>query len=63
MDLFVYEAAVDYETSSEFLADIRQTVKQLKANRPELKDCSLADLTVKKGKTAINVTLYFQPES
>lgn len=63
MSLFVYEAAVDFESSDQFLGDIRQTVQQLKHTHPELRHCSLADLTVKKSEKAVNVTLYFQPKN
>lgn len=63
MSLLVYETALDFETGEKFVGDLRQTVQQLRYAHPELKDCSLADLTVKKGKEAIDVTLYFQPKS
>ncbi|NMB00937.1 MAG: hypothetical protein GX971_05370 [Firmicutes bacterium] len=63
MSLLVYETAVDFESGDQFLGDIRQTVQQLKTSHPELKHYSLADLAVKKGKNAINVTLYFQPRN
>lgn len=63
MHSFVFETALDFQSGDQFLGDIRQTVQKLKRSHPELRDCSLADLTVKKGQDAVNVTLYFQPKS
>lgn len=63
MQPFVYETAVVYESSGQFLGDIRQTVQELKRANPQLKDYSVADLTVHKGTKAVNVTLYFQPRN
>jgi hypothetical protein len=60
---FVYETAVVFESSGQFLGDIRQTVQELKRTHPQLKDYSLADLTVHKNKETVSVTLYFQPKA
>ncbi len=61
MSLFVYETALDYESSERLLMDIRQTVRQLKQSHPKLKHCSLADVMMKRCKATVNVTLFFQP--
>lgn len=65
MQPFVYETAVVFESSGQFLGDIRQTVQELKRTHPQLKDYSLADLTVHKNKNkeTVSVTLYFQPKA
>lgn len=63
MSLYVYETAVEFQSSDQFLGQIRATVQKLKRTHPELRQCSLADLTVKKGREAVNVTLYFQPKN
>jgi hypothetical protein len=59
---FVYETAVVYESSGQFLGDIRQTVQKLKRAHPQLKHYALADLKMQRGRRAVNVTLYFQPK-
>ncbi|NLL43901.1 MAG: hypothetical protein GX251_11240 [Firmicutes bacterium] len=60
MSLFVYEKALDYTSSDRLLLDIRQTVSQLRKSDPKLKSCSLADVSLKRNKTGVNVTLFFQ---
>jgi len=61
---FVYETAVVYESSGQFLGNIRQTVQELKRRHPQLKHYALADLAVHKGRQrAVNVTLYFKPKN
>ncbi|MCK9524881.1 MAG: hypothetical protein M0R49_03030 [Limnochordia bacterium] len=61
MSLFVYEKALDYESSDKLLSEIRQTVRQLKRAHPKLQHCSLADVMMKRSKATVNVTLFFQP--
>ena len=61
MSLFVYETALDFQSSDRLLLEIRQTVQQLKRTHPKLKRCSLADVMMRRNKATVNVTLFFQP--
>ncbi|HHT42464.1 MAG TPA: hypothetical protein GX014_03590 [Firmicutes bacterium] len=63
MQYLVYETAVEYESSGQFLGDIRQAVQDLKREDPRLHHYSLADFSVQKGKRTVNVKLYFQPKN
>ncbi|HHT68111.1 MAG TPA: hypothetical protein GXZ85_02495 [Firmicutes bacterium] len=60
MSVFVYETAVDWESSDKLLWEIRQAVTRLKRSNPQLADCSLADVTLTKDEATVNVTLFFQ---
>lgn len=60
MSVFVYETAVDWESSDKLLWEIRQAVTRLKQSNPQLADCSLADVTLTKDEATVNVTLFFQ---
>ncbi len=62
MALFVYETALEYESSDNLLLELRETVSKLRSYHPELKHCSLADISLRKNKASVNVTLFFQPE-
>lgn len=60
MSAYVFETAVDYYSSTEFLKAIRKLVRELRRQHPELKSCSLADLALRKERTEVCVTLYFK---
>jgi len=60
MSLFVYEKTLDYESSDKLLLEIRRVVGQLKSSHPKLRNCSLADVSLKKREATVNVTLFFQ---
>ncbi|HBG01554.1 MAG TPA: hypothetical protein DDW87_08290 [Firmicutes bacterium] len=62
MASFVYETVVDCQSSGELLLEIRQTVERLRSSHPELKHCCLGDVSLRKSKAAVNVTLFFHPE-
>ncbi len=61
MSLFVYQAALDYESSDKLLLEIRQKVSQLKSSHPKLRHCALADVSLERSQATVNVTLFFQP--
>jgi|LSQX01.2.fsa_nt_gb hypothetical protein len=61
MSFLVYEKSLDYKSGDKLLRDIRQAVRQLRKSDPKLKGCSLADVSLKKGKTGLSVKLFFQP--
>ncbi|NLM41603.1 MAG: hypothetical protein GX199_04780 [Firmicutes bacterium] len=63
MQPFVYETAVVYESSGQFLGNIRRTVQELKRTHPQLRNYALADLALHRGRKAVSVTLYFQPKN
>lgn len=58
---FVYETAVHCQSSDELLVEIQQTVRQLRDSHPELEQCTLADVSLRKRKEAVDVTLFFHP--
>ncbi len=63
MASYVYEKALQCGSGGQLLEELRRTVLDLRRTNPELRHCSLADLSVKKTRAAINVTLYFESNS
>ncbi len=61
MSVFVYERNLECMSSGRLLKEIRYTVQHLKHSEPKLKHCSLADVALKRDRTSVNVTLFFQP--
>jgi len=60
MQSYVYQAALPSQSSVEVLNSIRATVQRLKAENPELRHYHLADVGLKRGKSVVNVTLFFK---
>lgn len=56
---FVHERAMDYCSGEQFLLSLRQVVTDLRKCHPELQDCTLADLSLRKLQSVVSVTLYF----
>jgi len=63
MQAYVYQAAVKYQSSVEILAAIRDTVRRLREENPELQHYQLADVGLKRGRHVVNVTLFFKPSA
>lgn len=63
MNSFVYETTLDYCSSDQLLANIREMVADLRKCHPELGRCALADLSLRKQPFAVNVTLYFRQKA
>jgi hypothetical protein len=60
MNSFVYEGALDHCSGDKLLVRLREMVADLRKCHPELKCCSLADLSLRKQPSRVTVTLYFK---
>lgn len=59
MQSYVYREVIPYQNSLDLLNTIRDVVRRLKTENPELRNYQLADVGLNRGKTAVNVTLFF----
>ncbi|NLM25657.1 MAG: hypothetical protein GX208_06020 [Firmicutes bacterium] len=60
MEAYVYYTHLAYSSAEQVLETLRGTVKELKASRPELASCELADVGMTNGKHGIDIALYFK---
>ncbi|MDI9442142.1 MAG: hypothetical protein GX101_02285 [Firmicutes bacterium] len=60
MGSYVYEKVLQSASSEQLLTDLRKTVSELRRSNPELRNCSLADLWLRRGRREINATLLFE---
>ncbi len=60
MASYVYEMALQSVSGEQLLIDLRRTVSDLRRSNPELRNCSLADLRLRRSRAEINATFFFQ---
>ncbi|NLM39229.1 MAG: hypothetical protein GX205_04180 [Firmicutes bacterium] len=59
MQSYVYRESIPYQNSADLLNTIRDVVSRLRNENPELRHYQLADVGLRRGKTKVNVTLFF----